>query len=284
MAVDAGRRVASRSGFLFLERALARSAVRAQPPSCPRSARRLDQGDARFEWRIRPVCLKVVPWDSNSLRSICDLKRRATPSVDSRGAVRLVYGRHKLTGAGQVQGDRGPANRKRRLSMAKFLVLARSTGEAYKNRSPQEMQQILQKYMAWAAGLRDADRMLHAEASAPAGRVVRGSGPGMMVTDGPFAESKEVLGLLAARSQELRGGRGLPQGSSASRRRQSRGCARSRRWANRKAAPLRVWRGFAGIRGQPRSSLPRVPAESSDRRPGGLSRRADRSRHCSSAP
>jgi len=89
--------------------------------------------------------------------------------------------------------------------MAKFLVVARSTGEAYKDRSPQEMQQIVQKYMAWAAGLRDAGHMLLAEKLRPGGRVVRGSGPRMIVTDGPFIESKEVLGgfwLIDAESYE----------------------------------------------------------------------------------
>lgn len=78
--------------------------------------------------------------------------------------------------------------------MAKFLVLARGTGRAYANLSPQEMQQVIQKYMAWAAGLRDAGRMLHAEKLRADGRVVRGSAGKMTVTDGPFAESKEVIG------------------------------------------------------------------------------------------
>ena len=89
--------------------------------------------------------------------------------------------------------------------MAKFLVVARGTGEAYKGRSPQEMQQVMQKYMAWTAGLRDAGRMLHAEKLRDGGRVVRGSGPRMVVTDGPFVESKEVLGgfwLVEAGSYE----------------------------------------------------------------------------------
>jgi len=78
--------------------------------------------------------------------------------------------------------------------MAKFLVLARGTEQRYANRSPQEMQQVLQKYMAWTAGLRDAGRMLHAERLKADGRVVRGAAGKMTVTDGPFAESKEVLG------------------------------------------------------------------------------------------
>ncbi len=89
--------------------------------------------------------------------------------------------------------------------MAKFLVVARGTGQAYANRSPQEMQQVLQKYMAWTAGLRDAGRMLHAERLKADGRVVRGAAGKMTVTDGPFAESKEVIGgfwLLEASSYE----------------------------------------------------------------------------------
>jgi len=89
--------------------------------------------------------------------------------------------------------------------MAKFLVLARGTGQAYANRSPQEMQQVVQKYMAWTAGLRDAGRMLHAERLKEDGRVVRGSAGKMTVTDGPFAESKEVIGgfwLLEAASYD----------------------------------------------------------------------------------
>jgi hypothetical protein len=89
--------------------------------------------------------------------------------------------------------------------MAKFLVLARSTGHAYANRSPQEMQQVLQRYMAWAAGHREAGRMLHAERLKSDGRVVRGAAGKMTVTDGPFAESKEVIGgfwLLEAGSYD----------------------------------------------------------------------------------
>ena len=78
--------------------------------------------------------------------------------------------------------------------MAKFLVLARGTGQAYANRSPQEMQQVVQKYMAWTAGLREAGRMIHAERLQSDGRVVRGSAGKMTVTDGPFAETHEQLG------------------------------------------------------------------------------------------
>ncbi len=89
--------------------------------------------------------------------------------------------------------------------MAKFLVLARGTGSEYAKRSPQEMQQVVQKYMAWTAGLREAGRMIHAERLKGDGRVVRGAAGKMTVTDGPFAESKEVIGgfwLLEAGSYD----------------------------------------------------------------------------------
>jgi hypothetical protein len=89
--------------------------------------------------------------------------------------------------------------------MAKFLVLARSTGQVYANLSPQEMQQVVQKYTAWSAGHREAGRMLHSERLKSDGRVVRGAAGKMIVTDGPFAESKEVLGgfwLLEASSYD----------------------------------------------------------------------------------
>ena len=89
--------------------------------------------------------------------------------------------------------------------MAKFLILARGTGEAYKHLSPQEMQQVIQKYMAWTEELRKAGRLLQGEKLREGGRVVRGVNGQMIVTDGPFVESKEILGgfwLVEASSYE----------------------------------------------------------------------------------
>ena len=78
--------------------------------------------------------------------------------------------------------------------MAKFLILSRGTGEAYKQLSPQEMQKVIQKYMAWTDDMRKAGRLLHGDKLRADGRVVRGANDKMTVTDGPFAESKEILG------------------------------------------------------------------------------------------
>lgn len=78
--------------------------------------------------------------------------------------------------------------------MAKFLILARGTGEAYKHLSPQEMQQVIQKYMTWSEEMRKSGRLLHGEKLREGGQVVRGVNGQVTVTDGPFAESKEILG------------------------------------------------------------------------------------------
>lgn len=76
--------------------------------------------------------------------------------------------------------------------MAKFMFLYRGACEAAAQKSPEEMQQIMQDWGEWIEGgsragwLVDAGDGLKAE-----GRVVH---PDRTVTDGPFAESKELVG------------------------------------------------------------------------------------------
>jgi hypothetical protein len=76
--------------------------------------------------------------------------------------------------------------------MAKFLFVYRNEKDSYNKLTPEEMQQQHQKWSVWMAeGLRqgwllDAGNGLKTE-----GRVVN---PKNVVTDGPFVESKEVVG------------------------------------------------------------------------------------------
>ena len=78
--------------------------------------------------------------------------------------------------------------------MAKYLVVARSTGTP-STLSPQEMQRVIQKYMSWAEELRKSGRAANGEKlRAGDGRVLRGEGGKMAVTDGPYAETKEQMG------------------------------------------------------------------------------------------
>ena len=88
--------------------------------------------------------------------------------------------------------------------MAKYLIIARGTGIP-STLSPQEVQKVIQKYMSWNANLRKDGRMLHSEKlRAGEGRVLRGQGGKMVVTDGPYAESKDlVTGILLVEAASL---------------------------------------------------------------------------------
>ncbi len=78
--------------------------------------------------------------------------------------------------------------------MAKFLVLARDTG-IRPDMSPEEVQRIMEKYFAWTYGLRNSGKLHDTnKLSDGEGRVMRRSNGQLRVTDGPFAESNEVLG------------------------------------------------------------------------------------------
>ncbi len=78
--------------------------------------------------------------------------------------------------------------------MAKFLVLARDP-VPYPDMSPEEIQRVIERYRAWSDGLRKAGRLLDShKLRDEEGRVLRRRGGQLMVTDGPYIESKEVLG------------------------------------------------------------------------------------------
>jgi hypothetical protein len=77
--------------------------------------------------------------------------------------------------------------------MANFLFVYRGEPDTRASFSPEEMQQIMQKWSTWIAEGFQKGWMLDAgDALKPEGRVVRGQKK--LVTDGPFVESKEVLG------------------------------------------------------------------------------------------
>ena len=79
--------------------------------------------------------------------------------------------------------------------MPKYLVLARNTNEQRRDMSAEEMQRVIAKYMAWSDRLRQAGRLANSNKLRDAeGRVLRRTGGRLAVTDGPFTESKEVLG------------------------------------------------------------------------------------------
>jgi hypothetical protein len=95
-------------------------------------------------------------------------------------------------------------------SMAnRYLLVARDTGDwatTAASASPEEIQAIIGRYIEWSSRLAEQGKLLSGEKLKDGeGRVLSGRGSSLRVTDGPHAESKEVLGgfwLLQADSYD----------------------------------------------------------------------------------
>jgi hypothetical protein len=76
--------------------------------------------------------------------------------------------------------------------MAQFMLLLYDDPTGWVQLSPEEMQKALEKYMAWTKKPFMVDTKRLAE---DAGRVIRSEKGGKpRATDGPYSETKEVLG------------------------------------------------------------------------------------------
>lgn len=75
--------------------------------------------------------------------------------------------------------------------MAKFMLLLHGNPEVWKKLSPEEMQKALEKYMAWVHKpfTIDSQRLAHEP-----GKILRSKNGRTGVTDGPYSETKEILG------------------------------------------------------------------------------------------
>jgi hypothetical protein len=75
--------------------------------------------------------------------------------------------------------------------MAQFMLLLYHNPAGMQNLSPEEMQKALEKYMAWVKKpfVVDSKRL-----AADPGKVVRADNGKLRTTDGPYSETKEILG------------------------------------------------------------------------------------------
>ncbi len=89
--------------------------------------------------------------------------------------------------------------------MTQFLMLARGTS-MQQSMSPEEMQAVIQRYRAWTEGLSRSGRLVSAnKLRTDHSRVMRRNAGKLAVTDGPFTESKEIVGgywLVQAKDYE----------------------------------------------------------------------------------
>ena len=78
--------------------------------------------------------------------------------------------------------------------MPQYMLLLYDTPEAvqhFRTMSPEEMQKAIEKYMAWGKKPFTKDSKRLAE---DAGRVIRSENGKARATDGPYSETKEILG------------------------------------------------------------------------------------------
>ena len=77
--------------------------------------------------------------------------------------------------------------------MPRFVLIARDDPASFEGMGPSDFQRIIERYHAWTEDLRRQGRLHLGEKLVDgAGAVLRGAS----TTDGPFAESKEVVGGL----------------------------------------------------------------------------------------
>ena len=75
--------------------------------------------------------------------------------------------------------------------MAQFMLLLYDNPAGWHSLSPEDMQKAIQKYFAWTQKPFNKDSKRLAE---DVGKVMRSSGGQVRTTDGPYSETKEVLG------------------------------------------------------------------------------------------
>jgi hypothetical protein len=77
-------------------------------------------------------------------------------------------------------------------TMAEFLFLYRGTGAVTAALSPKEMQDYMQRFQSWIVSLTKTGRLTSCGPLEKGGKTL--VGPEGFITDGPFAETKDLVG------------------------------------------------------------------------------------------
>lgn len=81
--------------------------------------------------------------------------------------------------------------------MPKFIMFLHDSGTFPPDLSPDEIQAIIERYVAWKQKVQANGRTVDGhKLTDGAGRVLRGKVGSPKVTDGPYAEAREVIGGL----------------------------------------------------------------------------------------
>ena len=79
--------------------------------------------------------------------------------------------------------------------MPQYILLLHDNPATFAKLSPEEMQKVVEKYMAWGARMRQAGVLRDGTKLVDDnGKVLRKNGAQIRLTDGPYSETKEILG------------------------------------------------------------------------------------------
>ncbi|HKY31404.1 MAG TPA: YciI family protein [Candidatus Polarisedimenticolia bacterium] len=79
--------------------------------------------------------------------------------------------------------------------MPRYLAILYDDPAQWASVAPEEMKRVIAKYEAWSEKTARAGRLLGGQKLTDAeGRIMRRKGGTLRVTDGPYSESKEVIG------------------------------------------------------------------------------------------
>ncbi len=79
--------------------------------------------------------------------------------------------------------------------MATYMFLLYNGPDDFDNISPEDMQGVIERYKAWGDSLEKAGKLVGSNKLVDEeGRVMRGRGGNITITDGPFSETKELIG------------------------------------------------------------------------------------------
>jgi hypothetical protein len=81
--------------------------------------------------------------------------------------------------------------------MPNYLLLLHADPNIFKNSSPAELQTVFQKYYGWRTHQQEAGSLVSgAKLQDGTGRILRKENDDLTIIDGPFSETKELIGGL----------------------------------------------------------------------------------------
>jgi hypothetical protein len=87
--------------------------------------------------------------------------------------------------------------------MPQYMMLLHECPSSFKDISPDQMQKVCEQYSAWAKGIAEKGQLIGGQKlTADHGRQLQNNKGKLVVSDGPYSETKEIIGGYFAIKEE----------------------------------------------------------------------------------